>query len=373
MTTRVVVVGGGISGLAAALRLMEAGADVRVLEAGSRAGGILATERTDDGFVIERGPDSILVSKPAGVKLAERVGLASDMVGTRPSPRGAYIVAHGRLERVPEGFSLLAPTRLRPFLLSPILSVRGKARAALDLVLPRGPSQDDESLASFVTRRFGGELLERLAQPLVGGIYGADPAHLSLRATMPRFLDVERAHRSVSLGLRQQTRARSASAVRGSDQRASGARYGLFVSFTGGIQMLPDAVAARLGDRVRTGTRATHVVRRGSGWRVGLDDGKVEDADAVVLALPAWRVAELVQGIDPGLGALLGAIPYGSAATATFAFRRGDIPHPMDGFGFVVPDIERRAILACTWASVKYEGRAPRGKAYARLLRRLGP
>lgn len=362
MTGRIVVVGGGISGLAAAHHLLELGAarDVVVLESGDRAGGVIRSERTGDGYVIEHGPDSIITDKPWGLALARRLGLEEEIVTTRSENRGAYVVARGRLERVPEGFSLMAPVDIGAFLRSPILSWRGKARAALDLVLPRG-SADDESLSSFVTRRFGRELYDRLAQPLVGGIYGADPEMLSLRATMPRFLDIERAERSVSWGLWRRQRAMG-------EAKASGARYGLFVSFRDGCQRLVDALVDRLGDRVRLGRSVTAVSPEGRGFVVRTDGGEALDAFGVVLAVPAHRAAALLEGLDAELSGLLGRIPYGSAVTASFAWRREDIPHPLDAYGFVVPAVEGRGVLACTWSSRKWPHRAPEGMELLRVF-----
>ena len=367
MAEPVVVVGGGISGLACAHRLVELDAEreVLVLEASWRTGGNLRTERTEDGFVIEHGPDSIITDKPWALDLARRVGLEEELVSTVPDNRGAYVVAHGRLEPIPEGFAMMAPMRIGPFLRSPILSWRGKLRAGLDVVVPRG-SEDDESLASFVRRRFGDEVFERLAQPLVGGIYGADPEKLSLRATMPRFLDIEKESRSVSLGLLR--RQRRASAKPGAKSHAaSGARYGLFVSFREGCEALPTRLAEKLGGRVRTESAVTSLEPREGGWRVTAG-GEGIDASAVVLAIPAHRAASLVEGWDADLAALLGTIPYGSAATATFAFRREQIPHPLDGYGFVVPSVEGRRILAATWSSRKWPGRAPAGMELVRVF-----
>jgi len=362
---KVVVVGGGISGLAAAHRLLELRPelDVTLLESSARIGGWLTTERTDDGYVIEEGPDSIVTDKPWAMALIRRLGIESEVLPTQTSPRGAYVVCGGRLERVPEGLSLMAPLQALPILTSPILSLRGKLRLALELALPRGIPRDDESLASFVRRRFGVEVFERLAQPLVGGIYGADPYRLSLRATMPRFLDAERDHRSVTLGLLRRARAA------GQKEGASGARYGLFVSFRRGMQTLPDALARVLGARIRTETRVTAITERaGGGYRIATGRGEALTADAVVLALPPAAIARLVAPLDAPLAALLDGITLGSAATVTFAYRREDVPHPLDAFGYVVPAIERRTSMASTFASVKYAGRAPAGHVLLRVF-----
>ncbi len=365
---KVVVIGGGISGLAAAHRVMERdpSAEVTLLEATSRVGGLIHTEVTDDGYVIERGAESIITDKPWALDLAKRLGLGSEIVSTVAARRGAYVVSRRKLERIPEGFSLLAPMRIGPFLKTPILSPGGKARAALDLVLPRGRA-DDESLADFVRRRFGQELLDRLAQPLVSGIYGAPADKLSLEATMPRFVEMEREGRSVSLALRRRQR-RAARGGKGTGgEAASGARYGLFISFRLGNQMLVDALARALGERVRLDAPVESLGRVGDGWRVQAK-GETLTADAVIVALPAHRAAPLVDEAAPGLDDSLREIPYGSAATVTFAFRREEIAHPLDAYGFVVPAIEQKAVLASTWLSRKWPGRAPSGMELIRVF-----
>ena len=363
MSARIVVIGGGVSGLAAAHRVTELdpSAEVTVLEASERTGGLLRSERTDDGYVIERGPDSILTTKPAALELARRLGIEDRIVRTNGKNRGAYVCTRGELVRIPQGFNVVAPSALVSLWASPVLSWPGKARAALDLLLPRGEAGPDESLAHFVRRRFGPELLERLAQPMAGGIYGAKPHRLSLRATMPRFLDLESSDRSVTLGLMRRAKAA------GADAQASGARYGLFISFDQGVEVLPEALAAALGERVRRQTPAKGLERVDGRWRVPLEDGHL-DADGVVLAVPARRVAALVGDLAPEARAHLAAIPYGSAATATFAWDEADIPFPLDASGFVVPAIEGRMILASTWASAKWPGRAPAGKQLIRVF-----
>ncbi|MFK7985905.1 MAG: protoporphyrinogen oxidase [Sandaracinaceae bacterium] len=357
--SHVVVIGGGLSGLSAAHRVREREPEneVTVLEASDRTGGILGTVERD-GFVIETGPDSILSEKTSAVELAERLGIADRIVETRNEHRGAYVVHRGRLVRVPAGFSLMAPARWTPWAKTPLISPAGKLRAALEVALPR-KSGDDESMASFVRRRFGQELLDRLAQPLVGGIYGGDPDRLSLEATMPRFVEMEREHGSVIRAMRAKRR-------RSTEQAASGARYGLFVAFDRGMQVLIDALTEAVGDvRLNTPVEALEVVD--DGFRVATSAGALH-ADRVIVALPAWRAAKLLAGPVPSVIEGLESIPYGSAATVTFAWPRAEVPHAMDAFGFVVPAVERRSILAATFSSVKWPGRAPDGEVLLRVF-----
>jgi oxygen-dependent protoporphyrinogen oxidase len=372
---RVIVVGGGVSGLAAAHRLSELEAragggptlEVVLLEASGRLGGTVRTSRRE-GFLLEGGPDSFISEKPAALRLAERLGLSARVIETNAAHRRSFVVRRGRLRPTPEGFHLLAPARLWPFITSDIFTWRGKARMALDLLLPRGADADEDvSLAAFVRRRFGREALERMAQPMVGGIYTADPERLSLRATMPRFLDMEREHRSLILALWKNARRQHAGARNG----ASGARYGLFLTFDDGMQVLTDALAARLPpESVRPRARAEEVVYESEArrWSVRLEGGETLRADAVCLALPAYSAARLLRATDAALADELDAIPYASTATVNLAYKREDIPHPLDGFGFVVPFAERRATLACTFSSVKFPSRAPEGSALLRAF-----
>jgi oxygen-dependent protoporphyrinogen oxidase len=254
----------------------------------------------------------------------------------------------------------MAPTSAAAMLRSPLMSWRGKLRMAADLVLPRG-SDEDESLESYVVRRLGRETFERLAQPLVSGIYGARPDKLSLRATMPRFLEMEREYGSVIRGLR--ARARKA----GEGAGTAGARYGLFAAFRGGMQTLIDALRNDLGERVHTGHMVTAVGRDRDGYTVEVR-GAEHGYDALLIALPAHIAGQVLYALDAPLAHKLFEIEYASAATVTFAFDRAAIRHPLDAYGFVVPAIERREIIASTWASVKYAGRAPDDKALIRVF-----
>jgi oxygen-dependent protoporphyrinogen oxidase len=383
---RIVVVGGGISGLAAAheltqhARSQDTAPEVLLLEASARTGGTVRTHQRE-GFLLEGGPDAFISEKPEALELAKQLGLESHLLETNAAHRRSFIVRGGRLRPVPEGFHLLAPSRFRPFVTTDIFSWAGKARMALDLVLPRRveADTDDESLAAFVRRRFGREALERMAQPMVGGIYTADPEQLSLRATMPRFIDMERTHGSI---IRAMWRARRR-AANDETREASGARYSLFLSFDSGMQLLTDSLAAALPAetiRLNTTVEAIEFDVQTRRWKLrvsgnktmrasgGSNDVETISADGVCLALPAYASARLLGSVDAALAAELDAIPYASTATVNLAFRRADIPHPLDGFGFVVPFIERRNIIACTFSSVKFAHRAPEGHALLRAF-----
>jgi len=374
---RVVVIGGGITGLAAAHRLIELSAsceyafEILLLEGEGRVGGIVHTHRRDE-FLLEGGPDSFISEKPAAVELARRIGLDKHLIHTEARNRRSFVVREGRLCPVPQGFQLLSPSRLRPFLASEIFSWMGKARIALDLVLPRRKSDsEDESLAAFVRRRFGREALERMAQPMVGGIYTADPERLSLRATMPRFLEMERRERSLILAMRRANRQNQAEEANGT----SGARYSLFLSFDEGIETLTRALVARLPhEAIRLHTKVRLLLRHRSSndgatqWKIITEAGETIEADAVCVALPAHAAAHLLRDVDERLTANLNSITHASTATINLAFRRADVPHPLDGFGFVTPAIERLSTLACTFSSVKFANRAPQDYVLLRLF-----
>jgi len=357
---KVAVIGGGVAGLAAAHRAVELARERRIdleltlLEARDRVGGTIETERVD-GFLVESGPDSFLSEKPWALALCRRLGIEDRLVRTDDRYRRTFVWHRRRLHPLPDGFQLLAPTRITPFLTSSLFSWQGKLRMALDLVLPRGVSGGDETLGAFVRRRLGREALERVAQPLVAGIYTADPDELSLGATMPRFLELERRERSVILALWRASR-------RAPMAGTSGARWSLFVTFAGGMSELTDTLASRLPPgAVRLKQRVSTIEREGGRWRIVLADGESLDADRVVIAAESHAAARLVRYVDPQLAALLGEIEYSSAATVSLGYRRADVPHPLDGFGFVVPHTEGRALLAGTFSSVKYPGRAPEG------------
>jgi protoporphyrinogen/coproporphyrinogen III oxidase len=364
---RIIIIGGGITGLAAAHRLIElsketaAELDVTILEASSRLGGTIQTEYRDD-FLLERGPDSFISEKPEAIGLVKRLGLESQLIETNPEHRRSFVVRNGRLRPVPEGFQLLGPSRLWPFVTSDIFSWAGKARMALDLLLPRGNTNGniDESLAQFVRRRLGREALERMAQPMVAGIYTADPERLSLRATMPRFLEMERANRSVILAMLKRAGSQSKAETNGT----SGARYSLFLSFDRGTQTLVDSLAAKLPPRsVQLNSKVTSLrLDRAAGrWSVQTESGVSLDADAVCVAIPTHAAARLWQETDAKVSEDLKAISYASTATVNLAYDRRDIRHSLAGFGFVVPFIEKRSLIACTFSSIKFARRAPNG------------
>jgi oxygen-dependent protoporphyrinogen oxidase len=359
---RIAIIGGGISGLATAHRLIElskAPLSITLFESSSRLGGTIQTDHRD-GFLLERGPDSFISEKPEALQLAKRLGIEDQLIQTNQQHRRSFVVGNGRLRPVPEGFQLLAPTRFWPFITTDIFSLAGKLRMSADLFLPRKElnGSDDETLASFVRRRLGREALERMAQPMVGGIYTADPELLSLRATLPRFLDMEREHRSLIIGMWRKGR------VVRKQKGVSGARYSLFLSFADGMETLVQTLEKKIAPHVdlRMNTSVKNIRRTGETWLIN-DELEV---DAVCLAVPSYVAARLIS--NEKLAAQMDQIKFASTATVNLGYRRDQIKHALDGFGFVVPAIEKRAVIACTFANVKFNGRAPDGHVLLRAF-----
>jgi oxygen-dependent protoporphyrinogen oxidase len=342
----VLVVGGGIAGLAAAYELQRRGLSVRVLEAAPRPGGVIATERFD-GWVVDAGPDALLVQKPAGVALCRELGIADRLVSTLP-PRTAYVVRGGRLYPIPEGSFLGFPLRFGALARSSLFTVRGRLRMACEVVVPR--RSGDGALGR---RRFGEEAVEYLAEPLLAGIHAGDVDRLSMRALFPHFLEAERQAGSVIRAYRRLH-------VRPSSQ-------GAFVSLPGGIGELVDALVGALGPGIVTaGARVTEIHRLRA-LTVHSTAGAFE-ARAVILAVPAYAAAALLRPFDTTLAAWCEATPYASTATIAFGYRREQIAHPMQGTGFVVPRVERSPLLAATWVTSKWPHRAPEGYALLRAF-----
>jgi protoporphyrinogen/coproporphyrinogen III oxidase len=360
--------GAGITGLSAAYRLRELAAahehplEVVVLERGAHLGGPLETIRRD-GFVIETGADSFLSEKPWAADLARRLGIDTELIPTRDVYRKTFVVRSGRLVEIPAGFSLLAPAHLGPIFKSPLFSLAGKLRIAIEPLIPKRTSDSDESLASFVRRRLGREVLDRVAQALAGGIYTADPERLSIAATMPRFVEMERRYGSVIKGLRAAEQARSAKSA-----EVSGARWSLFQSFKNGMATLPETLAARLGGSIRKAAEVVALSRDGERWRVAIAGGDSIDADAAICATPSFAASRMLAAVAPRAAELLDKISYASAATVNLTFRESDFARPIEAFGFVVPACEHRRIIAGSFSSFKFEGRAPAGAILARAF-----
>lgn len=365
---RVVIVGGGIAGLAAAWRLQQTRAEdgahyqITLLEARDRLGGKLQTEQ-QDGLTIEAGPDSFLSYKPAGIQFARELGIEDRIIGTRETGDGTYILREGRLEPLPEGITMLVPTKLKPLARSRLLSMRGKARMAAEYLVPPKQDDEDESIGSFISRRLGREAFEHMAQPLLSGIFAGDADQLSLAATFPRLRDIERKHGGLIRGMLHQRRE-----ANGRDN-APKSQYPPFVSFAGGMEELAQAAAERLQDvEVQTGVSVRSLTRGDRGYLVRTSDGEEIYADSILLATPSYISAGLLRLLDGELAALLQRIPYVSSATIALAYRESEVRSVQSGRGFVIPHVENRELTAVTWASNKFDGRTPDGTALLRTF-----
>jgi len=361
---KVLIIGAGITGLAAAWRVQQSSPEASVLVLETSPLSTIRTEKRE-GFLLEHGPDCFITDKPAALELCRALGLEKDLIGTRPEFRQSFIARDGKLYAVPEGFYLLGPSKYRPFLQSSLISWKGKWRAMLEPLMPKRKSSGDESLGSFVRRRMGQEMLDWFAQPLVAGIYGANPEELSLKATFPRFHDMEEKYGSVILGLQKSASKKAQSAV----SSASGPRYSLFMSLRGGLQQLTDALRQSIGsNNIRSNSPVASLEKNEAGWTVKLAGGDVLSADRVILALPAPAAAALLEPIDRELAGDLAAIRYSPAATLNLAFREMDLAPLPKGIGFVVPARENKMVLGCTFVHHKFEGRVPKGFALLRVF-----
>lgn len=358
----VAIVGGGIAGLTAAFYLQrfarDAGIPVRftLLEQADRLGGKIVTERLD-GFIVEGGPDSFINQKPHGLQLCRDLGLESELLPSNDSTYRTRLLSGGRMVPFPDGFRLAVPTKMWPFLRSPLLSWPGKIRMGFDFFIPRRRDPADESLAQFVTRRLGREALERIAGPIMSGIYVSDPDRMSVHSTFPMFVELERRYGSLIRGI---LKARRAAA----HQARGGASPSIFTSLRNGMDTIVKAIRSTLEGSVLTGVRVGSVAYAGGAYRLGLGAGGVSseiEADALILATPALEAARLVDGLHPGLAQALRGIRYVSSAVVSMAFPVSAFARCPDGggFGLVLPKREPGRIMAMTWSDRKFDGRAP--------------
>ncbi len=345
----IAIVGGGIAGLTAAFRLHQRGLDFRLLEASGRLGGVIRSERAS-GFLLEAGPDAILAQKPEGLALIREVGLAERLIPTNPRQRNVYILKRGRMHAMPDGLVLTIPTRILPFARASLFSWPAKLRMALDFFIPPRRDAADESIADFMRRRFGHEALDLLGDPLLAGIHSGDPERLSMRATFPRFVEMEARHGSLIRAMLAGRRT----------QRARGGSGAAFYSLTGGLEDLVRALEERLPrEKVQRESPVSGIERENGGYTLRLDGGRSVRARAVILAVPARGAESLVSGLSPEVGCALGEIRFASTAVVFLGYRRADVGHPLDGYGLLVPRREGLRTAAMSFFSTKYPGRAP--------------
>jgi protoporphyrinogen/coproporphyrinogen III oxidase len=346
MTRSVVIIGAGISGLSAAYELHRRGVKPIVLEASGRAGGLILTER-EGPFILDAGPDSILATKSGGTALCEELGLTGRLMSTTP-PRTSYVLRNGRLHPLPRPAVLGLPLTWRAAAGATMVSNVGRVRMALEPWIP-AKSIPDESVASFIRRRFGDQASEYLAEPLLAGIHAGDIERLAIQPLFPALVEAESSHGSVMKGLR----------ARAARSETTESKDGLFLSFPGGMGELVQALDAALPrDTVQLHTRVAAVRRSERQFQVHTQDGRLS-CSAVIIAAPAWAAQPMLEELDANLAAVCGAISYSSSAIVTLAFDRRAVGAPLAGSGFVVPRAERVPLMAATWSSSKWSGRAP--------------
>lgn len=372
---RTAIIGGGIAGMAAAFEFEKArtaGAPVEytLYESTSRLGGVLASEMVN-GSVLEFGPDSFLTEKPATAELCRELGLGDELIASNDANRRTFIVVRNRLVPLPDGLMFLVPTKLFPTAMTRLFSPVTKMKMAMELLHPpRAQSEEDESVAALVERHFGAEAVDRLADPLLSGIFGGDAAELSARAVLPRLVEMERDYGSLTRGMlaaHRKMRARAAAASNGNGM-APGKPRGIFTTLRGGMQQLVDALSGRIDSRaVRLSTPVSRLEKTAKGWTVQAA-GLAEHFDSVIVATPSWAAGVLLAQADMQLADELSAIPYSSSITVNLIYDEAKLGALPEGFGFLVPASEKRAMLACTFVHRKFLGRTQPGKAVLRAF-----
>lgn len=367
----ILIVGGGLAGLAAAYRLKQltdpANTLITLVERDGRLGGKIVTDRVD-GFVIEGGPDTFLAYKPRGVGLCRELGLADRLNGTNEQIRRTYVMRNGQLHTLPEGLTGLIPSRFGPMARTSLISPLGKLRLGGEFFVPTRRDSADESLAAFVERRLGREMYDRLIEPLMSGIYAGDGAELSLGATFPQLRQAELQHGSLVKSMLAAKRAAPTPAGNGHGPKSGGSRSAFLTPRTGLAEIVEALQKNLTSVNVRLGAAVTELISGANGYRVRLASGEALRADAVILAAPAFASADLVAAFEPDMAQALRGIPYASTVTVSVAYPLSQIPHPLDGYGYVIPKAEGRAILAATWTSTKFPHRAPEGYGLIRAF-----
>jgi oxygen-dependent protoporphyrinogen oxidase len=363
-SAHVMIVGGGIAGLSTAWYLQQQGIAYTLLEKGKHWGGKIRTEiaETNEGrFVVEVGPDSFITQKPWANQLAAEINFAEQLLGTNDDQRETFVLSKGKLTPMPDGIMLIVPTRFMPFAMSPLISPLGKLRMGLEAFIPCKQDNEDESLAAFVRRRLGDEALDKLAEPLMAGIYNTDAEKQSLLATFPRFRILEQKYGSLTKGM-------IASAQQAKQSANSGKKSSLFSSFIGGMQTFVDALVEKLNGNLLLNTAVEQITQDNQQYQIYLNNGETLIGDALVLAIPAYTAANLLQELSPNIVKHLDEIRYLSTGTISLAFLRQDIPQPLKGFGVVIPRSEKRPINAITVSSTKFNHRAPEDTILMRVF-----
>jgi oxygen-dependent protoporphyrinogen oxidase len=355
---RVAIIGGGISGLAAAYDLAKAGASTTIIESRARLGGVIQTEKID-GCTIEAGPDSFLSVKPAAMDLIGELGLRDEVIGSNDHLRVTYVRKGGKLVPLPDGLMMMVPTKILPLLTTPLLSIGTKIRMGMELLRSPKMRAGDESVADFVREHYGQEAVDYLAEPLLSGIYGGDPRELSVTAVLPRFVELATRYGSLTRGVL---------ASRAQAPKSQAPPAPLFRTLKGGLGQLVGALEASIrGKATVRQARVETVERTAAGFRLRVD-GEWLEADRLVVACEAHSGSALLVPVDSRLAELMGKVAYSSSMTVAVGFDAADFAEPPSGFGFLVPKKERRRLVACTWVGTKFSYRVPEGKVVARCF-----
>ncbi len=352
MIKRIAIIGSGISSLACAVVLKEAGFDFVIFEKEKNIGGKIKTEY-ENNFIIEAGPDSYLPEKFWSVQLIKKIGLENEMLCSNDDHKGTYIYSAGKLHPLPEGVMLMVPTMIMPLLKSSLISWAGKIRMGLELFIPPKKDDSDESLAQFVTRRLGRECLEKIAEPLVAGIHTSNPDNMSVKATFPRFIEMEKKYGSLIKGMVKAMKNKPQS-------QPNTKKMTYFMSLKKGMAELVEGCKKFIGsDKILTDKHVIAINKENGQYKIITEDGFQDRFDYVIIGTPSYITAELIKDMDENLSSMLKNIEWSSSATISLAYKRGDIKVNLKGFGFIVPRIENRRINACTWSSIKWSYRAP--------------
>lgn len=370
---RIAIIGGGITGLAAAyeltLKARKTGTDIKIdlFEKAPYLGGKIITKK-DDPYLIEGGPDCFIIEKPWALQLVKELGLEDELLNTSSQASGTFVYDNHALHRLPEGVMMMVPTKPLPFLASKLISWPGKIRMACDILVPKRKETGDESLASFVRRRLGKEALDKLAEPLIGGIHAGNPENMSLLSTFPRFLEMEEDGGSLIIGMLK--RQKKMVEMMKNRPAPSGPKKTFFISMNEGLGRIVKELEKFIGSENLHSDRDISQIRplAKQGWEITEKNGNTITTDAVIATTEAYSAADMFRTELPRLADLLDEIPYVSSATVSLAFPRKAISHPLDAYGFIVPKIANRRIMAVTWSSIKWDHRAPEGMVLLRAF-----
>ncbi len=361
---KIAIIGGGITGLAAAyeltLRARQAKTpiDIELFEQAPELGGKIITKK-DEPYLVEGGPDCFIVEKPWALQLIKELGLENQLLNTSSGTSGTFVFDNNALHRLPDGVMMMVPTKMIPFLTSKLISWPGKIRMGCDLFIPKRKEGGDETLASFVKRRLGQEALDKMAEPLIGGIHAGNPENMSLLSTFPRFLEMEQDGGSLIVGMLK--RQKKMAEMMKKRPPASGPKKTFFISLNEGLGYLVDELAKVIGnEKIHCNRKISQLNPTPDGhWTIEEENREPTTADALIVTTETYAAAGMLENELPRLADLLNETPYVSSATVSMAFPRLAIPHALDAYGFIVPKIANRRIMAVTWTSIKWAHRAP--------------